>query len=115
MPPNGMPAGLQQHFTPVLLEPSATTIYGSLYDNIWLPKTTTAKHNWTGEGGVVAVDYIFYPDTYARPYESPEAKAARQRCNRELSDHRPVWMALKNTDHDGATVERIAHILHKVL
>ena len=63
-------------FVPLIDHPDTTTIYGSLYDNFWVPENTHAK-----ESGVMYIDHEFFPDS-KEPYKSPKAKAARKICNK---------------------------------
>ena len=65
----------------------ATTIFGSVYDNIFVRERTRSCS--TGSG-VSCVDHALYPDT-RRAYNTRSAEKARHKCNQELSDHRPVW------------------------
>lgn len=87
---------------PLIESPKGTTIYGSSYDNIWIPRNReTISTEWTGNAGVMLVDHEFFPGTKTLPYTSDEAKASRKQCNKELSDHRPVWATFNNVDDDG--------------
>ncbi|KAF0694658.1 Aste57867_14497 [Aphanomyces stellatus] len=79
-------------WSPVVRAPQSTTIFNSLYDNIWLHDA----HDVSGDGprGVWRIDHEFFPDTLDRPYASADARQARRQCNQELSDHCPVFVAI---------------------
>lgn len=87
-------------YVPLVKSPDTTTIYRSLYDNIWMPSLT--RDQLVEASGVTLVDHEFFPDTSTADYKSTEATDARKQCNKELSDHRPVWVRLRNEDRDRA-------------
>jgi hypothetical protein len=75
LPPDKMKT-VAGHFTPLINEPDTTTIFGSLYDQFWVPEGMHAESS-----GVMYIDHEFYPDSEL-PYKGAKAKAARKLCNK---------------------------------
>lgn len=95
--------------------PLMTTIFNSLYDNIWLQHHAL---NTVMQSGVYRIDHKFFPQTKSIEYTNDGAKQARQRCNQLLSDHLPVFVALEirksQRQHILSRTEaiRLSHIEH---
>lgn len=118
VPPIEALGGTQSALAALIRPPLATTVFGSLYDNIWIDPSTL---QWPHDGikvdacGVNRIDWHYYPLTKVvdglgvaatspqatnQPSETTESiappeqvAAERFKCAVELSDHCPVWAA----------------------
>lgn len=100
--------GEQTNYAALIRPPLPTTVFGSLYDNIWINSITTTDANrrvQVDACGVFRIDWRFYPLTRATTSASKfpasegivpkeQIELARMQCAIELSDHCPVWAAL---------------------
>uniref|UniRef100_K3WUS6 Endonuclease/exonuclease/phosphatase family domain-containing protein 1 n=1 Tax=Globisporangium ultimum (strain ATCC 200006 / CBS 805.95 / DAOM BR144) TaxID=431595 RepID=K3WUS6_GLOUD len=109
--------------TPLVRAPLSTTVFGKMYDNIWMNVSDLLKQQQCNEieSGVYRIDWRYYPQSKpsfwssaqhqrqwsrrrgsgvtplsASPTTPPRLQAymARVQCAYELSDHCPVWFAL---------------------
>eukprot|EP00040_Diaphanoeca_grandis_P021070 m.112170 g.112170 ORF g.112170 m.112170 type:complete len:441 (-) comp28174_c0_seq1:62-1384(-) len=98
-------------YTPLIRQPNTTTIYRSLYDNIWISKALhTSFTRMRGDSGVMHIDHEYFPETRL-PYKSIQSKNARKECNKSLSDHRPIWASF-SANHDDDSDINHNMILH---
>ena len=86
-----------EHRVALVQPPLCTTIFNSLYDNIYLTHDLTVTNQWMFHSGVHRIDWKFFPDTKKSAYKSPRATKARNACNKSITDHLPVWVAIQPT------------------
>lgn len=89
----------------LLRSPLSTTVFGKLYDNIWLDLAAINPSKVMIESGVYRTDWRYYgrakalqgTDALRRESRSTKLKRymARIQCSYELSDHCPVWIAFQ--------------------
>ncbi|OQR91778.1 glycoside hydrolase, partial [Achlya hypogyna] len=85
--------GLAAHgWEPLVRAPSATTVFGNLFDNIWLRRGASSSPFCRVDSGVDRIDHRYFPESASGVKAT--ALAARRQCSAELSDHCPVYMAL---------------------
>ncbi|RLN73826.1 hypothetical protein BBJ28_00023108 [Nothophytophthora sp. Chile5] len=98
----------------LIRSPLSTTVFGKLYDNIWLDQAqfnnnSSSSSNGKEESGylvdsgVLRIDWRFYPPSKSNRFvtQNPldsmiprlQTYMARVQCGYELSDHCPVWVA----------------------
>ncbi|CAH0482508.1 unnamed protein product [Peronospora belbahrii] len=90
--------------------PLSTTVFGKLYDNIWLDRDDFGRQNafdgkikYHMDSGVLRVDWRYYPCSKSsrvsiqNPMDTMvprlQTHMSRVQCGYELSDHCPVWVA----------------------
>ncbi|TMW62953.1 hypothetical protein Poli38472_005571 [Pythium oligandrum] len=94
--PHEIACPLKDLAMPVVRAPMATTIFGNLYDNIWLTRSIAP---WLLQSGIFRIDKAFYPRSCDQPAPHERfpslsgAYLARYQCAVELSDHCPVFIA----------------------
>ncbi|DAZ93392.1 TPA: hypothetical protein N0F65_012449 [Lagenidium giganteum] len=76
--------------------PASTTVFGKLYDNIWMPSAVQKRLHGSG---VYRIDWRYYPRSKHQlrggdTTERLEAQMARFQCALELSDHCPCFVAI---------------------
>ncbi|KAG6623623.1 endonuclease/exonuclease/phosphatase family domain-containing protein 1-like [Phytophthora cinnamomi] len=94
----------------LIRSPLSTTVFGKLYDNIWLDLSDFSSSKNSGEvgdylvdSGVLRVDWRYYPPSKSsrlsvqNPMDAMlprlQTYMSRVQCGYELSDHCPVWVA----------------------
>uniref|UniRef100_M4C167 Endonuclease/exonuclease/phosphatase family domain-containing protein 1 n=1 Tax=Hyaloperonospora arabidopsidis (strain Emoy2) TaxID=559515 RepID=M4C167_HYAAE len=94
----------------LIRSPLSTTVFGKLYDNIWLdrsdfsgPQVYDGERRYRVASGVLRVDWQYYPFSKGSRHRVqgsmdtmlPQLKTymSRVQCGYELSDHCPVWVA----------------------
>ncbi|KAK1945841.1 Deoxyribonuclease [Phytophthora citrophthora] len=96
----------------LIRSPLSTTVFGKLYDNIWLDPVDFNGSKDCGylvDSGVLRVDWRYYPLSKASrqkrmqdPMDSMlprlQTYMSRVQCGYELSDHCPVWVAFTGVE-----------------
>ncbi|EGZ17435.1 hypothetical protein PHYSODRAFT_498308 [Phytophthora sojae] len=115
--PQDVLGSLGSHKMALIRSPLSTTVFGKLYDNIWLDRADfTSSSNNPGEeqerdylvdSGVLRVDWRYYPPSKSsrlsvqNPMDAMlprlQTYMSRVQCGYELSDHCPVWVAFAST------------------
>ncbi|EEY66496.1 uncharacterized protein PITG_17114 [Phytophthora infestans T30-4] len=108
--PQDVLGSLGSHKMALIRSPLSTTVFGKLYDNIWLDRADFSNCNidkptYCVDSGVLRVDWRFYPPSKGtcsrRSAQHPmdtmlprlQTYMSRVQCGYELSDHCPVWVA----------------------
>ncbi|KAI9913062.1 hypothetical protein PsorP6_005315 [Peronosclerospora sorghi] len=98
------------HRMALIRAPLSTTVFGKLYDNIWLERNDfrssmdlNQQHQLRVASGVLRIDWRYYPSSKSNRLSMPHAMdpilprlqryISRVQCGYELSDHCPVWVA----------------------
>ncbi|KAL3668621.1 hypothetical protein V7S43_005923 [Phytophthora oleae] len=97
----------------LIRSPLSTTVFGKLYDNIWLDQVDFSGRNGCGylvDSGVLRVDWRYYPlsKSSRRCVQNPmdtmlprlQTYMSRVQCGYELSDHCPVWVAFAGEEDE---------------
>ncbi|RMX62025.1 hypothetical protein DD238_006199 [Peronospora effusa] len=108
--PQDVLGSLGSHKMALIRSPLTTTVFGKLYDNIWLAREDFSSRNGFDEeseyfvnSGVLRVDWRYYPCSKSsrasiqNPMDAMlprlQTYMSRVQCGYELSDHCPVWVA----------------------
>ncbi|CAI5719750.1 unnamed protein product [Peronospora destructor] len=108
--PQDILGSLGSHKMALIRSPLTTTVFGKLYDNIWLARDDFSSQNGFDEegeyfvsSGVLRVDWRYYPCSKSgrtaiqNPMDAMlprlQTYMSRVQCGYELSDHCPVWVA----------------------
>ncbi|CAI5717376.1 unnamed protein product [Hyaloperonospora brassicae] len=108
----------------LIRSPLSTTVFGKLYDNIWLDRndfsSQTAcdgERRYRVDSGVLRVDWRYYPHSKSGQHcdQSPgdtmlpqlRTYMSRVQCGYELSDHCPVWVAFAASKPEDSVDEKI--------
>ncbi|KAG7379103.1 hypothetical protein PHYPSEUDO_009077 [Phytophthora pseudosyringae] len=104
--PQDVLGSLGSHKMALIRSPLSTTVFGKLYDNIWLDCADFSGSEYKEylvDSGVLRVDWRYYPPSKSsRLYvQNPmdtmlprlQTYMSRVQCGYELSDHCPVWVA----------------------
>ncbi|GMF54911.1 unnamed protein product [Phytophthora fragariaefolia] len=110
--PQDVLGSLGSHRMALIRSPLSTTVFGKLYDNIWLDRSDFSRNSETGSdkeyeylvgSGVLRVDWRYYPPSKSSnicvqdPLNSMiprlQTYMSRVQCGYEISDHCPVWVA----------------------
>ncbi|ETI45638.1 hypothetical protein F441_09807 [Phytophthora nicotianae CJ01A1] len=106
--PQDVLGSLGSHKMALIRSPLSTTVFGKLYDNIWLnpadfSSNVDRKHKYSVDSGVLRVDWRYYPPSKStrlsaqNPMDTMiprlQTYMSRVQCGYELSDHCPVWVA----------------------
>ncbi|KAG2899282.1 hypothetical protein PC116_g9284 [Phytophthora cactorum] len=99
---------LGSHKMALIRSPLSTTVFGKMYDNIWLDRADFSTSNdhereYFVDSGVLRVDWRYYPPSKSsrlsaqNPMDTMlprlQTYMSRVQCGYELSDHCPVWVA----------------------
>eukprot|EP00644_Phytophthora_capsici_P013746 jgi/Phyca11/117447/e_gw1.33.257.1 len=97
----------------LIRSPLSSTVFGKLYDNIWLDQADFNGSKDCGylvDSGVLRVDWRYYPlsKTNRRIVQNPmdtmlprlQTYMSRIQCGYELSDHCPVWVAFAGVEDE---------------
>ncbi|KAG3092860.1 hypothetical protein PI124_g16752 [Phytophthora idaei] len=106
--PQDVLGSLGSHKMALIRSPLSTTVFGKLYDNIWLDRADFSTSNdherkYFVDSGVLRVDWRYYPPSKSSRLSAQNAMdtmlprlqtyMSRVQCGYELSDHCPVWVA----------------------
>ncbi|GMF11127.1 unnamed protein product [Phytophthora lilii] len=108
--PQDVLGSLGSHKMALIRSPLSTTVFGKLYDNIWLDRADFSGGNgpnktdeYLVDSGVLRVDWRYYPpsksscNSVQNPMDTMlprlQTYMSRVQCGYELSDHCPVWVA----------------------
>ncbi|OWZ12870.1 Competence protein ComEA helix-hairpin-helix repeat protein [Phytophthora megakarya] len=101
----------------LIRSPLSTTVFGKLYDNIWLDRSDFSDegNNYLVNSGVLRVDWRYYPLSKGSRLSAQNPMDAmlprlqtymsRVQCGYELSDHCPVWVALQQYENRTSRME----------
>ncbi|KAH7484559.1 hypothetical protein PRIC1_003869 [Phytophthora ramorum] len=117
--PQDVLGSLGSHRMALIRSPLSTTVFGRLYDNIWIDradfsscssnfcKTSDEESGYRVDSGVLRVDWRYYPPSKSirlsvqNPQDTMlprlQTYMSRIQCGYELSDHCPVWVAFTAT------------------
>ncbi|KAE8970504.1 hypothetical protein PF004_g26323 [Phytophthora fragariae] len=110
--PQDVLGSLGSHKMALIRSPLSTTVFGKLYDNIWLDRAEFSSNNpgedhYLVDSGVLRVDWRYYPPSKSsrisvqNPMDAMlprlQTYMSRVQCGYELSDHCPVWVAFAST------------------
>ncbi|RLN84149.1 hypothetical protein BBJ28_00020912 [Nothophytophthora sp. Chile5] len=119
--PHEVLGGLGSGRMALIRSPLSTTVFGKLYDNIWLDQTQFNSSSSNGkeesgylvDSGVLRMDWRFYPPSKSsrfatqNPLDSMiprlQTYMARVQCGYEVSDHCPVWVAFAKAGSPSST------------
>jgi DNA uptake protein ComE-like DNA-binding protein/endonuclease/exonuclease/phosphatase family metal-dependent hydrolase len=104
--PQDVLGSLGSHKMALIRSPLSTTVFGKLYDNVWLDRadfSDSRECEVLVDSGVLRVDWRYYPPSKSsrlsvqNPMDTMlprlQTYMSRVQCGYELSDHCPVWVA----------------------
>ncbi|POM61787.1 hypothetical protein PHPALM_29147 [Phytophthora palmivora] len=109
--PQDVLGSLGSHKMALIRSPLSTTVFGKLYDNVWIDRADFSDDEdceYLVNSGVLRVDWRYYPPSKSsrlsaqNPMDSMlprlQTYMSRVQCGYELSDHCPVWVAFAATN-----------------